>query len=166
MDQNQSTRASEAEAFATWPHNSQFALEWRCSSKRYRERRHRGVCSSCLCHSNGCRLPVIQWHGAAMSVFRSRVSLVERQIRIRVVIGCLVSDAEEIVHAGSIGILPLDHHKLTPTWRLFWAVLRRQPGGCRSYKLHLTDELIGQKLTDTPELVSVLQVRPREWLTG
>ena len=53
--------------------------------------------------------------------FRSRTDLVERQIRIRVVNGCRLPDAEEIVHAGSALC-----RWNTGSWRPLWAVLKRQ----------------------------------------
>jgi len=55
------------------------------------------------------------------TVLRSRANLVEQQIRNCVVIGCRFPEAEN--NTCRIGALPLDHRKLSPTWRPFWQVL-------------------------------------------
>jgi len=43
--------------------------------------------------------------------------------------------------AGRIGVLLLDHQKLTPAWRPFWAVFKWQPYGFRLCYLHLRGKM-------------------------
>ena len=120
------------------------------------ERQRQAVPEGCLqyrhcylCYPNGQLLP-IQRHSAAMG--RRRMHYLPRQPRrsdqsdrrfylLHLRLQCLAQGwtaAFPTMKKSTCrsGILPLDHWKPTPTWRPFWAVFKRQPGGCYSCRLH------------------------------